>query len=138
MYGSLDRSAGLYWAYERGGTVEQVVPESLIARFVSAPPEDTRAWTRAMLLRRADGDGTLEEVDWDRMRWRGRDWWAPARTLDMSNPLALTRTAAGPAFEAIAGLDDLLDALGVAREPAPATASTALAAAGGAVRTRLH
>ena len=126
MYGSLDRSAGLHWAYERRGRVEQVVPESLIARFVSAPPEDTRAWTRAMLLRRADGDQTLEEVDWDRMRWRGRDWWAPARTLDMSHPLAFTRAATGPAFDAIAGLDDLLDALGVAGEPASATPSTAL------------
>ena len=124
MYASLDRSAGLYWAYERGGAVEQVVLESRIARFVSAPPEDTRAWTRAMLLRRADGDETLEEVDWDRMRWRGRDWWAPARTLDMSNPLALTRADAGPAFEAITGLDDLLDALGVAREPASSTTTT--------------
>ena len=133
MYGSLDRSAGLYWAYERAGTVEQVVSESLIARFVSAPPEDTRAWTRAMLLRRADGDETVEEVGWDRMRWRGRDWWAPARTLDMSDPLALTRTDAGPAFATGAGLDDLLDALGAAREPAQTTTSTAPGDAGGPV-----
>ena len=105
MYGNLDPSSGLYWAYESAGAVEQLVPESRVAQFVSAPPEDTRAWTRAMLLRRADGDDTVEEIDWDRMRWRGRNWWAASRTLDMSNPLGLTRADSGPVFEAVNGLD---------------------------------
>ena len=133
MYGNLDQSAGLYWIYERAGAVEQVVSAARIARFVSAPPDDTRAWARAMLLRRVDGDETIEEVDWDRMRWRGRDWWTQARTLDMSNPLALTRAAAGPVFETTSGLDDLLDALGVARDAAATSATTALATTGGSI-----
>ena len=52
MYGSLRN--GLYWACERSGMIEPVVSEAEIERFTHEPPEDTRAWTRAMLLRQAD------------------------------------------------------------------------------------
>ena len=67
-FGNLDPEAGLYWVYERAGLLERVVPEERIAWFVENPPEDTRAWARAMLLRRA-GSLQVDDVDWDRIRF---------------------------------------------------------------------
>jgi len=48
LYSSLDDD-GLYWAYEASGFTEQLVTEERISHFTANPPEDTRAWTRAML-----------------------------------------------------------------------------------------
>lgn len=53
LYASLDPEQGLYWNYERAGVVERLVSAEDIGRFRLDPPEDTRAWTRAQLLRRA-------------------------------------------------------------------------------------
>src|SRR5262249_25124963 len=52
LYSSLDLSNGLYWAYERAGAVERLISEQEIERFVQDPPNDSRAYTRAMLLRK--------------------------------------------------------------------------------------
>jgi len=68
-YSSLDPTQGLYWTYERQDLVERVVPEERIEWFTKNPPEDTRAWTRAMLLRRAGGEA-IDDVDWDFVRVR--------------------------------------------------------------------
>ena len=62
MYASL--GDGLYWACERQGAVDKIVSDEEIANLRAAPPENTRAWTRAQLLQlarlgagRADGLG---------------------------------------------------------------------------------
>ena len=82
LYSSLDPAHGLYWAYERQGVVERLMSEPEIERFVHEPPEDTRAWTRAMLLRIAGADG-VQDVDWDLIRFRQarRGYWPALRTL---------------------------------------------------------
>ena len=51
LYSSLDPSEGLYWVYEKAGAIERVASAAQIERFVHEPPEDTRAFARAMLLR---------------------------------------------------------------------------------------
>jgi proteasome accessory factor A len=97
VYSSLDPAEGLYWSCERDGLVERVVTEEEIARAMHEPPADTRAWTRAMLLRRAGRQG-VAAVDWDSIRFTlrtGPDAWERAhRTLVMPDPTALGRTAA--------------------------------------------
>jgi proteasome accessory factor A len=111
-YSSLE--GGLYFAYEESGFVEQLVPRERIDWFGQNPPEDTRAWTRAMLLRRAASEGVeVETVDWDRMvfKFRGPRSWQSCRTLDMANPLAFTRAEAEPIFESGASFAELLDGL---------------------------
>jgi len=112
LYGSLDPAAGLYWAHERLGAVELLVPEARIEGFVHEPPEDTRSWTRAMLLRRAGADG-VHEVDWDLIRFRraGHGSWPVLRTLHLDDPLGFTKAAAGGIIHTAATLDDVLDAL---------------------------
>ena len=73
LYASLDERTGLFWAHERAGLVDRVVDDAAIARAGCEPPVDTRAWTRAHLLRCVSADD-IDEVDWDVVRLR-----APAR-----------------------------------------------------------
>ena len=115
-YASLDEATGLYWAYERAGAVDRVVDDEAIRRFEREPPEDTRAWGRAMLLRLASREH-LEDVDWDRIRFRerGSGYWPVLRTLHLDDPLGFTRAAIGEAVQEAASLSDVLWAL--ARNP---------------------
>jgi len=111
LYSSLDRDEGLYWAYESAGAVETVVAEADIERFVHQPPEDTRAWTRAMLLRAAGAQGIVD-VDWDRVKVTSpRAGWAPDVTIEMPDPLGLTRRDTQRIFDESIGLDEILDRL---------------------------
>ncbi len=50
VYSSLDPDEGLYWLYEKAGVVEPIATPGAIERLVHEPPDDTRAFTRAMLL----------------------------------------------------------------------------------------
>ena len=112
LYSSLDPSEGLYWAYENGGLVERMVTDEQIERFTLSPPEDTRAWTRAMLLRSAGPDG-VDDVDWDSMRFKTGDerYRSRYRRLEMASPLAFTKDATERAFEDASTLEELLDLL---------------------------
>jgi proteasome accessory factor A len=112
VYGSLDPEEGLYLSAERAGLVERLVSGEEIGRFATSPPEDTRAWTRAMLLRRA-GARRVEDVDWDRIRLRitRADGFPVQRTFEMPDPGGLTRKEAGGAFERSRSLEELLDRL---------------------------
>jgi hypothetical protein len=111
LYGSLDAADGLYWLFERRKIIEPVVPEAAIEHMVHQPPEDTRAWTRAMLLRAA-GRGTSEEIDWDSMSfWCGERGSRRYRWIDLANPLAFTRTDTERVFTDRATLEEILDAL---------------------------
>ncbi len=118
MYASLG-SDGLYWAYEAGGLTERLVTENEISTLVDNPPRDSRAWTRAMLLRRAEEMGVeVEAVNWDRItfRVRGPRGWSVYRTVEMENPLCFNEAAAGALFAAYADFNDLLDSLDTLRE----------------------
>ena len=113
LYSSLDED-GLYRAYEASGFTEKLVPSELIDHFTSNPPTDTRAWTRAMLLRRALSDNVeVESVDWDRISFkiRGHYAWPTYRSLDMADPLGFTREKAQPIFDNCTDFGDLLDGL---------------------------
>jgi Pup amidohydrolase len=111
MYGSLRN--GLYWACERSGVIEPVVSEAEIERFTREPPEDTRAWSRAMLLRSAAPEEVLR-VDWDEVHFRlndpnGRE---SRQTLPMSDPLSFSRAKTAAFFESADCLAELLELLG--------------------------
>lgn len=107
VYASLDAAEGLYWAFEGEGLVERVVSEGEIQHAVLEPPEDTRAWTRTMLLRAAGG--LVEQVDWHRLGfWNG----GGRRWLELGDPLAFTRAETEGAFRGTRSPGQLLDALG--------------------------
>ncbi|HXF39676.1 MAG TPA: proteasome accessory factor PafA2 family protein [Blastocatellia bacterium] len=113
LYSSLDPSEGLYWAYENEGIIERMVDESAIEHFTVNPPEDTRAWTRAMLLRWA-GPDPVDDVDWDSIRFRvGSERYRTLfQRLDMADPLGFTKAIAESCFENAETLEELLDSLG--------------------------
>ena len=120
LYSSLDAD-GLYWAYEKGGLVERVVSESDIGALVDSPPPDTRAWTRAMLLRLA-GSASVSSVDWDSITFklRGPSYWPAYRTVALADPRGYTKAATEAAFREMKSLEDLLDAVEASCEPAGA------------------
>lgn len=140
LYSSLDPSEGLYWAYERGGLVERVASDEQIERFTVSPPEDTRAWTRAMLLRWA-GPDSVDDVDWDSIRFKtGYERYRTIyRRLELASPLAFTKAASERAFEDATSLDELLDSLGAAgtdnREKEPNVAMVPIYLKGGRYET---
>jgi proteasome accessory factor A len=112
IYASLDPHDGLFWAYEQSGRMERVVSEERIEQLVREPPEDTRAWTRAALLRRAGADH-VDSVNWDRVCLRTD---APGarprrRAVVLANPLTGRGAAAEAAFGQEGCLDDIVDAL---------------------------
>ncbi len=121
LYASLDAEDGLFWAYEAAGLVDRVVTNEEIARAVSDPPENTRAWTRAHLLRRAGADA-VEEVDWDRVRVRvverRSEWrWGTPKTVRLTKPFGATRADNERFFLGNSSLEDIIEALGIIQSP---------------------
>ena len=113
MYSSIDINDGLYWQYEQNGFVERIVSDADVERAAAEPPDNTRAWLRAHLLRKADPD-ELDAIDWDSIRFRPRESRRYAcRTAHMSNPLRFTRDECEQACESAQSLSELLDVLGV-------------------------
>ena len=112
LYASLDPH-GLYWAYEKDGLVERVVEEQDIDRMVRQPPADTRAYTRAMLLRQA-GPERVQHVDWDSVEFKGTSGstgWPLHRTVKLSHPAGMGHNETGHLFTVGRSLDEILDEL---------------------------
>ena len=89
-----------------------------IERAMCEPPQDTRAWTRAHLLRLA-GDERIDQVHWDRVRVRTQapDSVGPrVRTVHLPVPFAATRATHERHFAAAATLESIVDALQEAEE----------------------
>jgi len=112
LYSALD--GGLYQVCERQGAVERMVSEEEIQRFVHAPPDDTRAYTRSWLLRIA-GPERIARVDWDEVVVRVGSEWPSRRTVNLANPLGFSK--ARTRFLETATLDDALDILGATPRP---------------------
>ena len=118
VWAKLDLSEGLYWACDRQGAMQHVVTDGQIERFVHEPPEDTRAWFRAQVLRRAD-EGTVDDVDWDKIvmrvvEERYRTWTSYAYpTLAMPHPLGFTRRDCEGVLTEVPSLMDAMAELGL-------------------------
>lgn len=110
LYASLDGDDGLFWNCHRQNAVVKVVTEEKIEHFRRHPPADTRAWTRAMLLRHAGH--AVDEMDWDSMCFLlDGGYWYRRRTLDMSDPLGFTRATLNGIDLARLTLSEVLDLL---------------------------
>ena len=113
LYGSLDPREGLYWSYEQQEVVERIAGEPEIERAMTQPPDDSRAYARAMLLRMAD-PATVTRVDWDSIDFslRAPDGWTRPRTIQMADPVGMTRSRTQRVFARADSLPDTLDNLG--------------------------
>jgi proteasome accessory factor A len=112
VYSALDPQSGLYWGYERAGVVERVVEEAEIDRFLRQPPQETRAWTRAMLLRLAE-DAAMHQVDWDAITFKQTTPRQETvyRTVTLADPLRMGRAETGHLFGPGHTLAEVLDGL---------------------------
>jgi proteasome accessory factor A len=122
LYSSLDPSEGLFWRFAERGLIEPVVSEATIQYFLSEPPCDTRAWGRAMLLRRARAEW-IEQVDWDGIGFRVPEADRGDVTswrVDLSDPTGATRADLEETMAACPSFDLLLRAVGATRERPPA------------------
>jgi proteasome accessory factor A len=123
LYASIDEAEGLFCAYERSGLIDTVVSDDDIGRAVEEPPDDTRAWTRAYLLRRA-GATRVEDIDWDRVdiRLHGRVYgWTERTTVLLPCPYRSTKNENHELFAQGRSLEDIVAGL----EPERATWSAA-------------
>jgi Pup amidohydrolase len=116
VYSDIDLSEGIFWEYEKIGATECVVTPDEIAHFVSNPPSDTRAWTRAMMLRL--GKAQVDDVDWDELRFKVKEddrSWPVTRVLETPDPLEHDSRQAEPILRDAHDLVPVLDALGATR-----------------------
>ncbi len=97
IFGSLDPDEGLFWPHAASGLVEPWVSEQEICHFVGEPPDDTRAFTRAMLLRRLAPE-EIVSVDWDEIVVEG-SWPYRQISIELHDPLRFTREHAAALVE---------------------------------------
>ncbi len=114
MYANLDPNDGLFWAYLSEGRVEKLVSDERIEHLRRNPPDDTRAWTRATLLRTAP-PGSVTAMDWDYLTFEYPLGSFCYRRVQLANPLQRTRAETEPLFQRYEKFDELLDALGAER-----------------------
>jgi len=110
MYSSIDPADGLFHSLDAAGLFEPVATEAEIVRFVSCPPENTRAWTRAMLLRAA-GPARVTDVDWDRIDLRSAGDYLGSAKIQLPDPLGATRSDTEAVFSEATDFTGLLDRL---------------------------
>jgi proteasome accessory factor A len=93
------------------GQIDAVPADDLIERFVAEPPDDTRAYLRAHVLRKFGP--LVAEMDWGYLRFRVYDgglWYSEAR-LDMPDPRLLNREQCESVVRGAKTLDDLFNGL---------------------------
>lgn len=117
LYASLDPGEGLYWAFRRGGGTERIVDDRRIERAMEEPPDDTRAWTRAMLLRAAR-PRDIRTIDWDTIELdlATPSGWRERRKVETGDPLGHGRDQCAAIFEDGAGLAEIVERLEAARD----------------------
>ncbi len=132
LYCSLDSTEGLYWNYERAGVLERYVTDEQIEQLVHEPPEDTRAFTRAKLMRLA-GPERVDNIDWDTMRFKVQTsrGWPSYPSIDLGDPLAWTKPQTETLLDGDRDLEDVLTALKEIDAETPAARGEAPSASSG-------
>jgi proteasome accessory factor A len=118
LFSSLDPQEGLFWQMDVAGQVEEMPSAETVERFVTEPPEDTRAYLRAQVLRRFGEH--VASLNWDRMRFRlpSDRWWSET-VLAMPDPSRLGKAESEPLLKKCATLAELVAAVGTEQEPEP-------------------
>jgi proteasome accessory factor A len=110
QFSSLDPSEGLFLQMAQAGVVEGMPSDEQIDRFVDEPPDETRAYLRAHILRRF---GTaVHRMDWSWIDFRvptSRGWWSSA-SVALPDPRRHTREECAAALAECRSLDDLVNA----------------------------
>lgn len=111
-YSSLDPEEGLFWQMVQAGQIEAMPSPSRIERFHRDPPDETRAYLRAHVLRRFPEE--VSDVDWGDVRFRlpsERGWHSQA-ILELPDPTRFGREESEELFARCATLRELIVAIG--------------------------
>lgn len=122
-YASIDPTDSLFYSLYDANFFEPVASEAEIANFVTNPPENTRAWTRAMLLRSA-GPKRVADVDWDCIKLKRKRGHRRKNHIHLADPLGATKSQVGPIVTAADDFPALLAELPGAGIDTQATATS--------------
>jgi proteasome accessory factor A len=111
LYASLDPEEGLFWQMAAADQIEAMPAPEQVERFVQEPPDETRAYLRAHLLRRF-GDA-VGDMDWAWMRFRsGSDCdWRSEQIIGLSDPTRFGRAESEPLLAQHTELSELVKAI---------------------------
>jgi proteasome accessory factor A len=110
LFASIDPDVSLYFQAAGGGFVERMPGDDAVERFAFEPPDETRAYFRAHVLRRY-GE-TVSSIDWSRITFRvpgARHWWSYAE-IPMRDPRRFNRADSEALLEECATLEELVEA----------------------------
>jgi proteasome accessory factor A len=83
LFSSTDPDESLFFKMAADGQVENMPDDATIEHYADEPPDDTRAWLRAHLLRQYGEDVSAMDWGWIRFRIPRRSWYSVAEvTLD--------------------------------------------------------
>jgi proteasome accessory factor A len=122
LFASLDPDLSLFFRLADNGFVEHMPDTAALERFAWEPPDDTRAYFRAHVLRRY-GD-SVSSMDWSRITFRvpgARHWWSFA-DLPLRDPRRFNRDETEALFEECSTLEELVDAAAALANAQPAAA----------------
>lgn len=108
LFASLNRQNSLFYHAVDNGLVERMPTPEKIERGRCQPPDDTRAYFRAHLLRRFGA--CVAEIDWSRIRLRMptlRHWTAYAE-IGLENPLGFGRDQTQHLFDECEDIESLV------------------------------
>jgi proteasome accessory factor A len=129
-YASLDPAEGLFLQLARAGQVEQMPDDAAIDRAVDEPPEDSRAYLRAHLLRRLGDE--VQDMEWDRVRFRhttGR-YRSAGLWLGMPDPARWGKEESDPVLASCQTAQDFIEAVGQPEWPETTLGQTTTEAGG--------
>jgi proteasome accessory factor PafA2 len=112
QYHGVEHDRSLFYLLQRSGQVERLVDAAAIEHFVGHPPDDTRAYTRAMCLRQYGA--AVWAVNWERIWFRLRghqEGGSPDGKVLLLNPLHGTKAEYEPLFAQADTAEQFLDAL---------------------------
>jgi proteasome accessory factor A len=120
LFASLDPEISLFFQVADSGLIERMPDSATLERFTCEPPDDTRAYFRAHVLRRY-GE-SVSSMDWSRITFRvpgARHWWSSADVL-MRDPRRFNRAETEALFDECASVEELVEAANSLPQSLPA------------------
>jgi proteasome accessory factor A len=109
LFASLDPEVSLFFQAADSGFVERMPDEETLQRCACEPPDDTRAYFRAHVLRRHGA--AVSSMDWARITFRlpTARHWSSFADLPMTDPRRFNRSDTEALLEDCATLEELVE-----------------------------